>query len=421
MKEIIRTIFLIVFCIVAKNSFAQEVTYNLKGRVVGRDSKEILLLRATEDARFDGISIPIKDNMFEYDLKTSCVEKYVLIFKEESDRGSWRPIEFFPDSAKIEFTLYPFNEFDKNIITGGRINKEKNAFEKQQRDLLYSKLKPFQLIQDSLLKNNKYFSKKTQNLNAKIAQAQDFEERNKLYKEQQLLQKSNEAFTPAALTNNNKMESIFKAIMDSQNNYAKKHLDIYSYSLLLSSLQMYSSRPLLINIESIKSIYPSFSKKFPVHPYTKKIDEMLNAINKVQVGGHYIDFTAPTLDGKTVRLSEEIKGKVALIDLWASWCGPCRATSISVIPLYQKYKNKGFIVIGVAAEFKNTDAFKIALEKDKYPWLNLIELDNKNDIWNKYNIAGSGGSTFLVDSNGKILAIHPDAEELENHLKKLLK
>ena len=56
-----------------------------------------------------------------------------------------------------------------------------------------------------------------------------------------------------------------------------------------------------------------------------------------------------------------------------------------------------------------------------HPWLNLIELNNKNDIWNKYNIAGSGGSTFLVDSRGKILAIHPDAEELENHLKELLK
>jgi len=413
--------FLIVFCIVAKNLFAQEVSYKLKGSIVERDSKEILLLRATEDARFDGISIPIKDNTFEYDLKTSCIEKYVLIFKEESVKGVWKSIEFFPDSTKIEFTLFPYNEFDKNIITGGRFNKEKNVFEKQQKDIFYSKLKPFQLLQDSLLKNNEFFSEKAQNLNSRIRQTQDFEERNKLYKEQQLLQESNEAYSPVALTNNNKMESIFGSMVDSQIDYAKKHIDIYSYSLLLSSLQIYSSNPHIINIESIKSIFPSFSKKFPTHPYTKKMNEMLNAINKVKVGGHYIDFTAPTLDGKTVRLSEEIKGKVALIDLWASWCGPCRATSKSIIPIYQKYKNKGFTVIGVACEFKNTDAFKIALETDEYPWLNLIELNNKNDIWNKYNIAGSGGSTFLVDSRGKILAIHPDAEELENHLKELLK
>ncbi|KFC57588.1 hypothetical protein FEM08_36350 [Flavobacterium gilvum] len=95
-------------------------------------------------------------------------------------------------------------------------------------------------------------------------------------------------------------------------------------------------------------------------------------------------------------------------------------TSKSYIPVYEKYKDKGFVIVGVAGEFKNTDAYKIAIAKDKYPWLNLIELDNKNGIWNKYNISNSGGSTFLIDSKGKILAIHPDAEQLEKILKELL-
>jgi alkyl hydroperoxide reductase subunit AhpC len=91
-----------------------------------------------------------------------------------------------------------------------------------------------------------------------------------------------------------------------------------------------------------------------------------------------------------------------------------------MIPVYEKYREKGFVVIGVACEYKDTDAFKIALKKDRYPWLNLVEMDNKNGIWNKYNIAGAGGSTFLVNSQGRIIAIKPTPDELERFLKDIL-
>jgi len=87
-----------------------------------------------------------------------------------------------------------------------------------------------------------------------------------------------------------------------------------------------------------------------------------------------------------------------------------------MIPVYNEFKNNGFTIVGVAREFDNTNDLKQTLEREKFPWINLIELNNKNGIWNKYGIPTGVGKTFLVDMDGKILAINPTAEEVRNIL-----
>ena len=118
-------------------------------------------------------------------------------------------------------------------------------------------------------------------------------------------------------------------------------------------------------------------------------------------------------------LSKEIEGKVALIDLWASWCGSCRRTSKSMIPLYEKYKERGFTVVGVARESKREDMER-ALARDGYPWLNLLELQDEHKIWERYGVSRAGGITVLVDRDGIILAVSPTAEEVERILQEKL-
>ena len=79
----------------------------------------------------------------------------------------------------------------------------------------------------------------------------------------------------------------------------------------------------------------------------------------------------------------------------------------------------GFTVVGVARE-RTPEAMRKAIERDQYPWLNLIELKDRTKLWNRYGIRG-GGNKFLVDRDGTILAIDPKPDKLEAILKEKLK
>jgi thiol-disulfide isomerase/thioredoxin len=254
----------------------------------------------------------------------------------------------------------------------------------------------------------------------KIKNLEHGEELNKLYEIKTELLKTEKGYTPRAWFLKHKMDSIQKINFDWETKYIRVNQDIFSYSLLLKNVSRYKQNQKTTDLNVLSNLAAIYSKRFPYHPYTKQIGDILTGIKTVKVGGLFVDFSAPTVDGKEITASEIVAGKVALIDLWASWCGPCRVTSKSYIPIYEKYKEKEFVILGVANEFKNTNAFVKAIEKDKYPWLNLIELENKNRIWDKYNISNSGGSTFLIDAKGVILAINPDAEELDKLLEGLL-
>ena len=93
--------------------------------------------------------------------------------------------------------------------------------------------------------------------------------------------------------------------------------------------------------------------------------------------------------------------------------------SRGINPLYKKYKKLGFEVVGVVGGIDSMDNYRKSISKHKYPWENLAEINEENRIWEKYNIANSGGGQYLVDKNGTILSINPDPKELEKYLIKM--
>jgi peroxiredoxin len=130
------------------------------------------------------------------------------------------------------------------------------------------------------------------------------------------------------------------------------------------------------------------------------------------------DIALPSVSGDTIKLSS-LKGKVVLLDFWASWCLPCRATNRNLVKLYQKYKDKGLEIFGVSVDDEKAN-WTNAIKKDKISWIQV----NDNMGWQSKTLEsweiGAIPTSFLIDKEGKLLAMDLQGKELEKALKYLI-
>lgn len=137
------------------------------------------------------------------------------------------------------------------------------------------------------------------------------------------------------------------------------------------------------------------------------------------IGDEAPDIALNTIDGKILSL-KDLRGKVVLLDFWASWCGPCRGENPNVVNAYNQYKDKGFTVFSVSLD-TNKDAWLTAIQKDGLVWSNHVS-DLKG--WStapakEYSVRGIP-MTYLIDQNGKIIAMNLRGEALQLKLAELL-
>ena len=391
----------------------------IRGEVIDRpESRQMLLLREGDDPRIHAVYIPITDGKFEYILTTAQEGAYDLIFEDEIRRGSWRNIVFFAENDTVRLTLYPQDRYGENVVDGGALNRQYLSFmelEKQAFDPtpLYDEM-------NELDKADRMYNERAKELLA-VLRADDVDEtvRERALNAWYKLQDANEHYSPEAAAVYKKIERLHQQLREWEVDYARNNVSIPGYYILIHKLRPSYSHMGLDNTSAYELYGEVYARAYPDHPYTDELQRIILSHSQIRPGGKYIDFTAPDFEGNPVTLSKQIEGKVALIDLWASWCGPCRRLSISTIPIYEKYRDKGFTVVGVAREEDPQRGIEAA-RQDGYPWLNLLEVGDAANIWNSYGVGNAGGTTVLVDRDGTILAVHPETEELEKILEEKL-
>ncbi len=143
-------------------------------------------------------------------------------------------------------------------------------------------------------------------------------------------------------------------------------------------------------------------------------------IAKAQVKAEQMapEIALPNAKDSIVKLSS-LKGKVVLVDFWASWCGPCRKSIPTVIGLYDKYKGQGFEVFGVSIDNKKKD-WLTAIAHDKIKYIQVMDKAGwYSKVAERYGV-NAIPNTFLLDKTGKIVAIDLEEDALEEKIKSLL-
>ncbi len=342
----------------------------------GFDMNGIIKLDSTEIAE-DGsfqLSAPAKTNFYRVGFNNT---NYILLAIDSTDKNV--KITGNADSLSIGYK-----------VEGSPFSQDILEFVNEQTPFMANRLK----ILESINVDNQEDTSVTGNAQRSIMR----------------LDAAFNAFVVNFVEKNPKSPSTFLALsfLDPNN-----QLDIIKKVEQAISVSMYNS-PLHVDI--LNKIGQLESKK---QINDAQLVEQEKTMGHLKNGNTSPEINLPSHKGGNISLSS-LKGKVVLIDFWASWCAPCRAENPNVVKMYNKYKDKGFTV------------YSVSLDKDKTKWLSAIQKDgliwpsHVSDLKSWQSIAAQAYGitsipfTVLIDKDGKIIDKNLRGSQLEEKLKEIL-
>lgn len=341
--------------------------YTVTGTVDGAADGEVVYLQQTQGRQWVKLdSAVIKNGQFTLEGRQDTAKVCYLTYKGQSEEG--RGMDFFLENGEIKVQLAE----DSKSATGTPNNDIYQAIRQQLTELSKQVSAIYEAMGDSTLTEEQREAK-VKDLDALEAQM-------------------------AEATTNGISQNITNAvgIYLLKNNY---------YSMSVEELEpIVAQVPAALTDEGIASIKDKVEK-----------------LKATAVGQKFTDFEMQTPDGKAVKLSDYVgKGKVVLVDFWASWCGPCRREMPNLVEAYKKYRNKGFEIVGVSLD-RDAEAWKNGIEKLDITWPQMSDLKYWDCEGAKLYAVSSIPHTVLIDGEGIILARGLHGEELQEQIAEALK
>ena len=416
-----RSLILLILVIQLSSCTSDKKICTINGEIVNRPNDTLLLFKASMFPIIEA-KIPITNNKFHYSFEFSQSEAFELVFKEEYESGSMSIIDFFSEKDEIQFILHEREKKENNKIKGYKYNNALKEYNLNLKELFWDEIMKYSDSLGKLYKNKMALSEDWNNLQEQLKSTTDKEKKKQLYNKQTYLKNTKEMFTPQARKYSQIQDSIIKEKKLWEFNYIKTNTTILSFYQFMSNIKETAKaccwKP--VDIELINEAQENlnrFSLEFPNHPYNTIVKNTLNGLQNIHEGGKFIDFELPNIKDENIVLSKIIKkNKLTLLDFWSTWCSPCIKTSRELIPVYNEFKDKGFEVLGITQNYREMDKLLRFIQNENYPWTNVIDINNKAGVWDKYSLSQAGGATFLVNSSGKIIGVNLTTDKIKEKL-----